>query len=342
MAIKASGSSLAFSEITAEFGTPPGRNLGAFRVSQTVGSLSNLPLDAGIPQSISIGSSTIRFSDFYSKRLNVVVDCHSPSLNDSTRLNGRTRYIDNNVTVIGNFRSRPSNSSGTKVFINVNVDIGSVKDSDYRYTALKTGSWDSGTTLQVDVGSNGRLFGAGGDGGKANGGNGGNGTSALGIQYSGTSVVNRGYISCGFGGGGAGGGGAADPNKNYQDAGYSGGGGGGGAGYPSGSGGSSTDSGVWGFGDSGNSGSSGTKTTRGGAGSGGSNSDGSGEGGNGGAGGDRFNSPQDGGDGSGNLNGGDGGSNGSNGYAIVSSVEGSYSLSNFGTIAGGTVYASVL
>lgn len=61
MTIKASGSSLSYTEIAAEFGSPTGKNLGAYRVSQTVGTLT-LPLDAGIPS-----SGTIRFSDFYSK-----------------------------------------------------------------------------------------------------------------------------------------------------------------------------------------------------------------------------------------------------------------------------------
>ena len=51
MAIKNSGSSLAFSEIEAEFGQNGGRSLGAYRLTQSVGSLSNLPLDTGIPTS---------------------------------------------------------------------------------------------------------------------------------------------------------------------------------------------------------------------------------------------------------------------------------------------------
>ena len=51
MTIKNSGSSLAFSEIEAEFGQNGGRSLGAYRLTQSVGSLSNLPLDSGIPTS---------------------------------------------------------------------------------------------------------------------------------------------------------------------------------------------------------------------------------------------------------------------------------------------------
>ena len=69
MSLQASGTSISFSQISNEFGTPPAHNLGAYRVSQTVSGLLNMPLDADVPQ-----SGEIKFSDFYSKRLNVVVD----------------------------------------------------------------------------------------------------------------------------------------------------------------------------------------------------------------------------------------------------------------------------
>jgi hypothetical protein len=65
---------ISFTDIVNEFGLPVGKNLGAYRISQNVGTLTNLPLDEGIPQSVSIGSSTIKFSDFHNKRLNVVID----------------------------------------------------------------------------------------------------------------------------------------------------------------------------------------------------------------------------------------------------------------------------
>ena len=67
---------ITFGQIRNEFGMPPGKNLGAYRVSYSNtgegGSLSGLPLDDGVPQ-----SGTIRFSDFYGKRMNTVVDCYS-------------------------------------------------------------------------------------------------------------------------------------------------------------------------------------------------------------------------------------------------------------------------
>jgi hypothetical protein len=345
MALQASGP-ISFSQIAAEFGTPPGRNLGAYRVSETIGSLVNMPLDAGIPQ-----SSTIRFSDFYNKRLNTVVDLHSAGVNNTTRQNARTRYNNNNVRVIGGFRGRPANSSGTKVFVNVNQTIGSVKSSDTRFVAIRTGGWDSGTTLQVDVGANGRIFGAGGDGGRSgnpcqgtvNGGNGGNGTSAVGIEYGGTTIINRGYIQCGFGGGGGGGTGSSDPDKNQRDFGAAGGGGGGGAGFPTGNGGGGAEGCTIPFRPiaSGQNGSSATQTTRGAGGSGGSNPGCSG--GSGGSGGQPGIGAGNGGSGSGNTGPiGGGGSAGGNGYAIVSSVGGSFSVTNFATISGGTIFSSVL
>ena len=45
MALQASGTPIKFSEIAAEFGTPTDNKLGAYRVSENVGTLSGLPLD---------------------------------------------------------------------------------------------------------------------------------------------------------------------------------------------------------------------------------------------------------------------------------------------------------
>jgi hypothetical protein len=241
MALQGSGS-ISFSQIANEFGTPPGRNLGAYRVSENVGSLSNLALDDGIPK-----SGTIRFSNFYGKRLNIVVDLHSIA-QDSTRRNARNRYNNNFVRVIGGFRSRPTNSSGTKVYINVNRRIGSAK-GNRNFVALTTGSWDSNTQLITVVGPNGSLMGAGGDGGSGAGASAGtsgtDGTSALGLQYA-TSIINQGFIFGGRGGGGGGGSGAGREFSNIQDCSgrndssprIGGGGGAGGRGFPPGIGGS--------------------------------------------------------------------------------------------------------
>jgi hypothetical protein len=244
MALQSSGS-ISFSEIANEFGTPSGKNLGAYRISQSVAALSNLPLDAGIPQ-----SGTIRFSDFYNKRLNIVVNCGSGS-----RITARSRYNDNSgITVIGGFRGRPSSSSGRKVWIHTNETISSniaaSSSPNRQYSSLITGGWESNTDLRLDIGPNGVVTGAGG-----NGGAGGNigylscgsgqagrfGTSAIGVDYQPIIITNRGRIQ---GGGGGGGGGGSAFAHNHRSRGRSvwslaaGGGGGGGLGSPGGSGGS--------------------------------------------------------------------------------------------------------
>jgi hypothetical protein len=201
MTIKPSGSPLRFSEIAAEFGIPPGKNLGAYRLSLNVGSLTNLPLDVGVPQSGPIG-----FSSFYSKKLNIVVDLHSiPDF--SLRQTARVRYNNTNVTLVtpSNTISRPDSSANTRIIINVNKVIGSSKNN-INDVALRTGSWEPNTELELEIGPSGALYGSGGNGGKgADSGSNGNpglfGTSALGIDYP-TNVRNRGYIQAGGGGGG--------------------------------------------------------------------------------------------------------------------------------------------
>jgi len=290
MTIKASGSQLKFSEIVTEFGNPTENKLGAYRLNggETIGTLTNRPLDTGIPQSVSIGSSTIKFSQFYGKKLNIVVNCTGMS-DFQTRVNAKNIYntpiSGTSVTVIGGFKGKPGNTNGSKVYINTNSRIGSQKGA-ITYTAFRTGSWDSGTELLLEIGSSTRIYGSGG-----NGGNGGlgptagdNGTSALGIDYP-TAITNRGYIQAGFGGGGGGSYAARNVRINsgkknsYDEFTVStGGGGGGGAGYPGGDGGNSGGS-QGRYGSSGSSGSPGGLESLG---SGGANGVDAGAGGNGG------------------------------------------------------------
>ena len=174
MTIKSSGSSLSFTEIYNEFGLPPGKNLGAYRLNGgiTVGSLTNLPLDTGIPK-----SGPIKFSDFYDKKLNIVVDLHSGS--PEVRKNAKSLYDANNVTVVGGFATKPdANSSefanGKRIIINVNKLIGSDKLGRNR-VALKTGTWNANTNLELVVGAAGTIIGAGGNGGKGGNGSGSDG-----------------------------------------------------------------------------------------------------------------------------------------------------------------------
>ena len=158
MALPGSGQITA-GQISDEFGRNASGNrmsLGAYRLTQNVGSLSFNGIDSGVPN-----SGTIRFSDFYGKRLNVVVDFHSGG--QESRQNAKNRYNGNNVTVIGGFRGRKE--AGSKILIHVKKTIGSAKGNQAN-VALRTGTWNSDVVLSVDVGSSGRLYGAGGDGGQ--------------------------------------------------------------------------------------------------------------------------------------------------------------------------------
>ena len=349
MAVKASGNPLAFSEIETEFGQNSDRDLGEYRVSQTVGGLSSQPLDTSIPQ-----SGAIKFSDFYSKRLNVVIDYHSGST-ENRPSDARTKYqagsTSGNRTVIGGFRDRISgNSSGSKVRIHVNKTIGSAV-GNVNNCAVRTGSFESGTVVSVEVGSSGAIYGAGGNGGEAgtsnsdpNGDNGGSGSSGLGVQFSGTTVINNGVISAGYGGGGGGGFRRVEKEEMFSGPQYAaaGGGGGGGQGLPAGEG---IDGGADGTatagGNGGNGGEDGGRAHGGGGGGGGSNGTG-GEGGNENDGTNGTSSS--GGNGSagthsGSIEGennvtGSGGSGGSNGAAIRRTSGITVNITNNATISG--------
>ena len=285
MTIKASGpgpnpNPLSFTEIEAEFGSGGGqRRLGKYRrddpAFQNEGPYSNAdngmlgkrPLDTGIPTG---ANDTIKFSDFYSKKLNMIIKYYGGSAQNRTGTGGgndnnqiatwKYHNEETNVIVVGNFKDRPAGSydasgntfdssnwqGGKKVIIHVNKRIGSENspnDQSYnrRKCALRTGRWPSGTDLRLDVGSSGQILGAGGDGRKGSSGNSRpakaqGGTSALGVQFA-VHIDNNGIIRCGYGGGGGGTGGNSDPSKSQQDYGRSGGGGGGGAGFPAGDGG---------------------------------------------------------------------------------------------------------
>lgn len=293
MPTPSSGNPIRFVDIANEFGLPPGRNLGAYRIRQNVGTLNDLPLDTDIPQSVAIGSSSIRFSDFYNKRLNIVVDC-TDFADNTTRQNGRTIYnTGSRNIVIGGYRGYPEDpSQNYRIYINLNTRIGSEKGTRTN-CAFRTGNWRTGTgdaltSLTLELGPNAKLYGAGGDGGNSNTnhdnvaprdpnplGVGQNGTSALGIDYP-TAVINRGRIQSGGGGGGAGGSEFYRSGKrNFRS---TGGGGGGGSGFPFSTGGtSSTDNS--GGANQGSAGQPGSYETRGLGGAGGTNSGAGGAGG---------------------------------------------------------------
>ena len=266
MTLPGSGNPIGFNQIRGEFGNGTNR-VGQYRrddpdfKNKTVGDLENQPLDTGIPTG---STDPIKWSDFYGKSLNVIVDYHSSDENRPEH--GHDRYsaaatelgkADDKWTTIGGFKDRPADSSGTKVKIHVNKTIGSETNENEDICALRTGAeWGSTTILSVDVGDSGAIYGAGGKGGDSGGrqgdngsalsGNpGGEGNSALGIEY-GTdanettvNVNSGGIIICGYGGGGAGCG-AEDTDDegflNFEDEDHTGAGGpgGGGAGLPAG------------------------------------------------------------------------------------------------------------
>ena len=252
--------SLSFLEIENEFGQNSERSLGKYRMKNlNIGDLTEVSLSrdgCGINANsdIPVDNQPIKFSHFYSAKQNIIIDFYT---NNQNRINAKTdKYNSSNpngrYVVVGSpTNAKPSSTNGKKVIIHVNKNIGSEKNN-VQHCALRTGTWDAGTELLVEVGSNGFITGAGGNGGnsqrQAGGLPGKTGTSALGVQYNGTKIqTTGGKIYAGFGGGGAGGGGDTKKEGSRWGGGrgpevvVAGGGGGGGAGRPGGAGGSSPD-----------------------------------------------------------------------------------------------------
>ena len=323
--------SISAQDIKNEFGEVNGTvPLGSYRVSQTKGALT-LAIGDGVPT-----SGTISYDNMRGKRLNIVVDYYSGGTisrqdqGDNT-MNARNRYENENnkVSVIGGLKSKPSSTAPHRVRIHVNKSIGGKKGND-QFCALRTGSWDGGTSVIVDVGSSGKIYGAGGDGGEGgndlDAGNPGNsGTAALGIDYNGTTVnvASGGLIRCGFGGGGGGGCGRQSDKGSDRRAG--GGGGGGGQGFPGGAGGDRGRTHV-----DGGDGSAGDINEAGEGGGGGNNGNeafgaSGGEGGSLGEGADAGGGAQHG-----------AGAGGAEGKAIRKGSGVSFTLNNSGTVQGGT------
>ena len=322
-------------DIKNEFGEVGGTvPLGSYRVQETRGALS-LNIGDGVP-----GSGTISYDNMRNKRLNIVVDYYADNANlnrasnGANTMNARTRYDQQNerVHVIGGLKSKPSNTAPHRVRIHVNQTIGGAKGGQ-SVCALRTGNFDANTSLIVDVGSSGKIYGGGGDGGEGgnegmdSGNDGQAGASALGIDHQGTTVnvASGGLIRCGFGGGG--GGGAGRQVDKGEDRRAGGGGGGGGQGYPGGSGGHR---GTAAGGADGGDGSAGDLTEAGEGGGGGSRA-GQAFGAAGGEGGSLGNGADNGG---GAQSAGGGG--GAEGSAIRKGSGVSFSLNNSGTINGNT------
>ena len=245
-------SQLKFSEIAAEFGYPSANKFGNYRNTTTISGsdLGALPLDTGMPT-----SGVIRFSDFFEKQLNVVVDCYDSCPN--YHVNARSEWNNNNVVVVGDTNGSKRNDF-SKIIIHANKEIGSQsstvyaadaagKETERGKCALRTGTgWSLTSKMVIDIGDSAKLRGAGGKGGKGNNpandaGNvkhGREGTSALGIQFGSShnkTVINvnsSAIIRAGYGGGGGGGGSYFDEGKGASGYAIPGCGGGGGAGWP--------------------------------------------------------------------------------------------------------------
>mgnify|MGYP001494298521 CR=1 FL=1 len=195
-----------------------------------------LPVSENVPT-----SGAIKFSDFYEARRTLVVDYYSQDENKPET--AKDRFTGRSKVVVGGFVGNDEDTSGKKVVIVVNKDIGSDKNSGDS-CALRTGTgWSSDTVLEVLVGPDGEVLGAGGNGGVgrfANSGtSGGSGTSGVGVQHEGTggtrvTIQSGGRIAAGGGGGGAGGG-ARVTQERFWGRGstrYATGGNGGGGGKP--------------------------------------------------------------------------------------------------------------
>ena len=251
---RSSGQSISFSQIRNEFGAGQNR-IGQYRRDdhsfryQNRGELSGLPLDNGIPT-----SGSISYSQFYQKKANAVVNCHS-SGNARHGFNARNqRFNTGQYVVVGGYRDslNPNQwQGGKKIIIHVNKDYGSEGASNSQQFAFEIGQWPNDTACVLNVGSQGRIVGRGGNGaqgvdnGRGNDGQpGSSGLRAPSNEDAGGRSFNiqeNGLIA---GGGGGGGGGAHAEQNDWGDQNDAdGASGGGGAGLPAGLGGTKTETG---------------------------------------------------------------------------------------------------
>lgn len=239
MALRSSGPIALVNDIANEFGyslpADGAVSIGNYRVSENYGEMYNVPLDRGIPKPTTENPSpTIKFSDFYDKRLNMVVNFYNIALGGTTDVaiqqNMKVRFETTEVKVVGGFLSPTSTTGGSvqqlenhkRVIVNVSKIIARKTAHAYSVTetydlkeperqrneiSMMTGDWDPNTKLDLFVGPSGFIVGAGGAGGKnghsrgGDNGPGDRGTSALGVTYP-LEIYNYGTIAGGGGGGG--------------------------------------------------------------------------------------------------------------------------------------------
>ena len=255
--------------ITTSSGSIKFGNYRMDNASEFGGMVVPLDTDCGPNANVDIptGDNPISFSNFYNGRLNIALDYYTADENRPVDALTRYQTDPNKRKVVGGFKAVPVNTSDKKVAIIVNKIISGksagADGASVNECSLRTGNgYDINTKVSIQVGANGRIYGAGGDGGAGgnvansessssiapnglpyneDGANGENGTSALGIEHNLTSVKVRsgGRIAAGYGGGG---GGPAAYEGSIHPRGSAGGGGGGGAGSPAGVGGAKGES----------------------------------------------------------------------------------------------------
>ena len=252
MALQSSGP-ISTTDIANEFGyslgATNGIKIGDYR-GQNFTNSNDPPNTVRIPTSEGVPTSgQVKFSDFYGGRLTLVVNYFSGS-GENKPEDAYERFEDQaQKTVVSGFKQvNSNNTAGKRVVILVNKDIGSDK-SRTDSCALRTGnSWNSDTVMQILVGPDGEIIGAGGNGGNRGGSwynqppsGGGTGSSGLGVQFEGVGgtkvTIQSGGKIAGGGGGGGGGAGAMleDEERGRGEKAYANGGfGGGGAGIPAG------------------------------------------------------------------------------------------------------------
>jgi hypothetical protein len=307
MAIKDSGSSLAISEIVAEFGDAAG---GSDSLSEYYAGGQNVPSGATGESGSIPTSGTISMSQFYGSTARIAI---------ALQISSTTQ----NYNIYSN-RGGTYSAGISDVTLTVQAIVGSAGTGQY---AIDTGNqWTSGDTVKII--NNSQIVGAGGAGGA--GGQGGNGNQALNGQAGGaggsainlgidTTIQNDGGRIRGAGGGGGGGGNSGtDATMKGQTTFHtaSGGGGGGGTGQAGGAAGAAGQAGSASGEDAvGQAGQAGSISSNG-AGGGGTTAQASADSGDGGAGGSFGGAGQAGQNGQGPQRNGSGGAGGAAGKAI--------------------------
>ena len=272
MAIKDSGSSLAISEIVAEFGDAAG---GSDSLSEYYAGGQNVPSGATGESGSIPTSGTISMSQFYGSTARIAI---------ALQISSTTQ----NYNIYSN-RGGTYSAGISDVTLTVQAIVGASSSAN---AAIDTGNqWTSGDTVKII--NNSQIVGHGGTGGAGGNGDtpgagaaGGAGGNAINLGID-TTIQNNGGFIRGAGGGGGGGAGLTatepvDKSQSRQVA-LGGGGGGGGAGQNGGSGGAG---GASSGGNVGVAGQTGSISGGGAGGAGGESSQSSqGEGGAGGAGG---------------------------------------------------------